>query len=193
MKSSTTLTFALGFSCVVHADSGGPYEAVPDLEEGGSPPVFQIPLLNEPLRFYLNHIPQFRWSRESGEPDSYAWSEIGGYHASFRMLGHVRGRLLYEVRYVSSERLEQGMDYAETILILAKGFDTQPGSNLFKPVYFTSGGIFYDRRAEFIEDGDKYGAVAITSHWNGTGPGRWNSIFIRGTEEFEYERFTPEN
>ncbi len=194
MNPFISFTFVLGFACVVCADTGGPYEAVPDLKEGEGPPVFQIPFSNEPLRFYLNHIPELRWNGKLHEPDSYTWVEIGGYHASFRVLGHVRGRRLYEVRYVSAARLEQGWDFADAIIILAKEFDAQPGENLFKPVYFVTGGpSIYDRRAEFIANGDKYGAVAITSHWSGTGPGRWSSILIRGTEEFEYERFTPES
>jgi hypothetical protein len=42
-----------------------------------------------------------------------------------------------------------------------------------------------------VPDADKYGAVKVTDWWSGTGPGRWRDVFIRGTEDFRFERFTP--
>ncbi|QIF01407.1 hypothetical protein [Roseimicrobium sp. ORNL1] len=192
MKLLIALVLTACFACVARADSDGPYEAVPDLRKGEEPPIFQIPSSKEPLRFYLSHIPLLKVNPKFHEPDSYTWEKLNGHHASFRVLGHVRGRELYEVRYVSDERVKQGLDYAEAVIILARGGDTGADRSLFEPVYFTSGGIPYDRRADYVEDGDKYGAVKVTVYWSGTGPGRWRSVFIRGTEEFKYERFEPE-
>lgn len=174
------------------ADSGGPYEAVPDVRQDELPPIFTIPSTKESLRYYLQHMPELTWNRKLNEPDSYTWTEIHGFHASFRVLGHIRGREVYEVRYVSDSRIEQGLDYADAILILARGFDTGADKNRLEPIYFSTGGASYDRRAQYFPDGDKYGAVKITDSWSGTGPGRSRSVFIRGTEDFRYERFTPQ-
>lgn len=179
------------FGALALADSGGPYEAVPDMRQGDGPPIFAIPAKKEGLRFYLQNIPKLTLNPKLNEPDSYIWTEIRGFHASFRVLGYVRGRRIYEVRYVSDSRIEQGLDYADAILILARGFDTGADNNRFEPIYFSTGDASYDRRAEYLPEGDKYGAVQITDSWNGTGPGRSRRVYIRGTEDFRYERYTP--
>ena len=173
------------------ADSGGPYEAVPDIKKDEYPPIFSIPASKEPLRYFLQHMPELNWNKTINEPDSYSWTKITGCHASFRVLGQVHGREVYEVRYVSDARLEQGLDYADAILILARGADTSPDKERLEPIYFSTGGTSYDRRAEYLPDGDKFGAVKVTDSWSGTGPGRWRDVFIRGTEDFRFERFTP--
>lgn len=174
------------------ADSGGPYQGVPDPREEEGLSVFRIPVSKEPLRYYLDHVPRVRLDSKFKEPASYTWERIGGSHASFRVLGHVRGRLLYEVRYVSEERIRQGLDYADTLLILAKGFDTSDEPHLLEPVYFLSGGNGFDRRAEYLCEGHKYGAVRVTEWGSGTGPGAWLRVHLRGTEDFQYERFVPD-
>jgi hypothetical protein len=178
-------------SPLAFADSGGPYEGVPDIRKGEQPPIFSIPASKEPLRYFLQHMPKLNLNRSLNEPDSYTWTEISGCHASFRVLGHIRGREVYEVRYVSDSRLDQGLDYADAILILDRGFDTSPEKALLEPIYFSTGGTSYNRRAEYVPDADKYGAVKVTDWWSGTGPGRWRDVFIRGTEDFRFERFTP--
>jgi hypothetical protein len=189
----TILFIAVCFSgALALADSGGPYEAVPDARKEEHPPIFSIPVSKEPLRYFLRHMPKLNLNQKLNEPDSLTWTEISGYYASFRVLGHVRGREVYEVRYVSDSRIDQGLDYADAILILARGFDNGPDSARFEPIYFSTGGISYDRRADYVLDGDKYGAVKVTDSWSGTGSGRSRSIFLRGTEEFKFERFTPE-
>lgn len=192
MKLLTMVTLLAGSAFVSLADSGGPYEGVPDCKEEEKPPVFQIPKTKEPLRYYLKHIPKLKWNQELSEPDSYTWDKIVTYHASFRVLGHVRGRELYEVRYVSDSRIDQGLDFADTILILARGFDTGSDQQLLEVIYYSSGAGSFDRRAEHFPEGDKYGAVKITDWWSGTGPGRWRSVYLKGTEDFAYQRFTPD-
>ncbi|MGL4398342.1 MAG: hypothetical protein ACRCXD_00615 [Luteolibacter sp.] len=190
---STILYIAVCLSgTLALADSGGPYEAVPDARQAEHSPIFSIPASKEPLRYFLRHMPKLNVNRKLNESDSYTWAEISGWYASFRVLGHVRGREVYEVRYVSDSRIEQGLDFADAILILARGFDTGPDSMRFEPIYFSTGGISYDRRAEHVLDGDKYGAVKVTDFWSGTGLGRWRSVFLRGTEDFKFERFTPD-
>jgi hypothetical protein len=184
---ATCLSGALAF-----ADSGGPYEAVPDVRKDEQPPIFSIPASKEPLRYFLQHMPKLNLNRKLNEPDSYTWTEIIGCHASFRVLGHVRGREVYEIRYVSDSRIDQGLDYADAILILARGLDTGPDKARFEPIYFSTGGPSYDRRAEHLQDGDKHGAVKITDWWSGTGPERLRSVFLRGTEDFKFERFRPD-
>jgi hypothetical protein len=184
---------ALLIGTLARADSGGPYEGVPDLRQDESPPIFRIPATKEPLRFYIQHIPKMRVNAALSEPDSYSWEKIGGHHASFRVLGHVRGREFYEVRYVSQERIDQGLDFADTIIILARGVDSGPDESKLEVIYFSTGGPSYDRRATYLPKGDKYGAVKITDWWSGTGPGRWRNVYLRGTEDFKYESFTPDN
>jgi hypothetical protein len=174
------------------ADSGGPCEAVPDVRRDEQPPIFRIPPSKEPLRYFLQHMPKLNLNRKLNEPDSYSWTKLNGCHASFRVLGHVRGREVYEVRYVDDSRIDQGLDYADAILILARGSDTGPDKARLEPIYFSTGGTSYDRRAEYLPDGDKYGAVKVTDWWSGSGPGRWRSVFIRGTEDFRFERFAPD-
>jgi len=191
MKIHSMTALIVSVACFVYADSGGPYEGVPDLKEDEKPPIFQIPPSNEPLRFYLKHMPKLSLNRKLNEPDSYTWVKINGYHASFHVLGHVRGRELYEVRYVSDSRIDQGLDYSDAILILARGFDTKPDESRLEAIYFSTG-TSYDRRAEYLREGDKFGAVKITDRWSGTGPGRWRSVYIRGTVDFAYERFSPD-
>ena len=188
MKFLTPIAIIVGAVSIGHADSGGRYEGVPDLKENEKPPVFQIPATKEPLRYYLQHKPKLNLNREFNEPDSYTWTKVSGHYASFRVLGHVRGRELYEVRYVSDNRIDQGLDYADAILILARGIDTAPGKEHFEAIYFLTGGNSNDRRAKYLREIDKYGAVKIT---NGTGPERSHSVYIRGTKEFDYERFIP--
>jgi len=191
LKIFLTILAVLAITGNAFSDSGGPYEAVPDLRENESPPTFAIPPIDEPLYFYLRRMPELKWNKKLNEPDSITWAPINGYHASFRELGHVSGRRLVEVRYVSDQRLEQGVDFADSIIILARGFDSKPDSSKFMPIYYLSGGTSYDRRAEHLGDDHKYGAIKITEWWSGTGPGRWRSVFIGGTEKSEYKRFTP--
>lgn len=194
MAKKTFFSFValLLFGATAFANSGGPYEAVPDLRKDEQPPIFQIPASKEPLRYFLQNMPKLNRNKKLNEPDSYSWTRINGYYASFRVLGHVRGRRVYEVRYVSDSRIEQGLDYADAILILARVFDSSPDKGRLEPIYFSTGGISYDRRAEHLPQGDKYGALKVTEEWAGTGSGRWRSVFIRGTEDFKYERFTPD-
>ncbi|MFT5188096.1 MAG: hypothetical protein ACI957_001115 [Verrucomicrobiales bacterium] len=175
-----------------HADSGGPYEGVPDMQETERPPVFKIPSAKKPLEFYLKHMPRLAWNKEHSEPDSYTWEPIDGYHASFRILGHVRGHRILELRYISRERIAQGLDYADILMLLAKGQDTEPDENLCRAIYFTSGGVTYNHTAEYLQKGDKYGAVVVTRHYSGSGAHR-DLVGIRGTEGFEFERFDPAN
>ena len=173
-----------------HADTGGPYEGVPDIRENERPPVFSIPNTKKPLDFYLRHMPRLAWNKDLNEPNSYTWAPIEGYHASFRSLGHVRGHLILELRYTSRERIAQGLDYADMFVLLAKGQDTQTDANLCRAIYYTSGGVTYNHTAKYLRDGDKYGAVIITRHYSGNGAHR-ELVGIRGTEDFDFERFDP--
>jgi len=173
-----------------HADSGGPYEGVPDVRDQERPPVFAIPNSKKPLDFYLQHMPRLAWNKDLNEPDSYTWIPIDRYHASFRHLGHVRGYRIVELRYISRERIAQGLDYADMLVLLAKGHDTQADANLCRAIYFTSGGVTYNHTAEYLRDGHKYGAVVVTRHYSGNGAHR-GLVGIRGTEDFDFERFDP--
>lgn len=108
-----------------------------------------------------------------------------------RVLGHVRGRRLYELRYVGDERLQQGLDYADSIVILGLG-ERGDDKGKLEAIYFTTAtnGTAYDLRAEYTPNGDKYGAITVSREYSGTSPFT-DRIGIRGTDDFGFERFKP--
>lgn len=191
MNAVRCLLVVLSVCSFARADSGGPYQGVPDLAPGEKRPVFATPGERHALGFYLSHFPHLEWEEESGEPAGYGWKSIEGYHASVRSLGYVRGHLVLEVRYTSDERIAQGLDHADVLLLLAKGPDTEPDSHLCKVIFYTSGGTAYNHIAEYTPKLHKYGAVLVTRYYSGSGAHR-AVIGIRGTEAFGFERFSPE-
>ena len=127
------------------ADTNSPYEGVPDLKTDENPMVFSIPESKERLRFYLSHMPQLVYKPKSFDAESYEWVAIDGCYATFRVLGHVRGRRLYKLRYVSDDRLQQGLDYAESIVILGL-IERGEDEGKLEAIYFTTAtnGTAYD-------------------------------------------------
>jgi hypothetical protein len=152
--------------------------------------VFKITTTKEPLEYYLSHMPRLAWNKKLNEPDSFTWEPIAECYATFRSLGYVRGHLILELRYVSRERIAQGKDLADVLMLLAKGEDIQPDANLCRAIYFTTGGVTYNHTAKYLPNGDKFGAVVVTRHYSGNG-GHLGLVGIRGTEEFGFERFDP--
>jgi hypothetical protein len=191
MKPFSLITIIALITVFAYADSGGPYEGVPDIKKNEDLPIFKIPPTKKELSFYLNNMPMLQWNKKHHEPESYNWKKIDGYYASFRLLGHVRGRRLFELRYVSDKRIAQAIDHADILIILAKGFDNDKDSNLLTPIYYTSGGVVYDHTAQYIPKAHKHGAIQVTRHYAGNGAHR-EDIYIRGTEDFGYERFSPQ-
>jgi hypothetical protein len=171
------------------ADSGGPYLGVPDLKSSEEPPTFAIPAEAKPLRFYLSHFPQPRINKQLQEPDSYDWQPCKDYYATVTSLGHVSGRQILAVRYISDRRIDQGLDYAETLLLLARQYDTEPTPHLCTPIlYVTAGTSVYNITAEYFAP-ERTGAVLVTRWGEGTGASR-DYIYVRGSER-GFERFTP--
>lgn len=80
-------------------------------------------------------------------------------HASFRILERVRGCQILELRSISQERISQGLDYADVLVLLAKGQDSNGDASLCSAIYYTSGGAGYNHTVEYLRDGHKYGAV----------------------------------
>lgn len=168
----------LASSSPLRADSGGPYLGVPDAAASERGPVFQIPRTEQPLRHYLKHLPSLVWNKEIGEPETYSWQALTGYHASLSSLGHVGGHEILCVRYTPDKRIEQGLAYADTILILARNHDTSPASTLCVPIFYASGGEgVYDYTTSVL---DMNGApiLQITAHLEGTG-GMREEIMLR--------------
>jgi hypothetical protein len=120
MKPFSLITIIALITIFAHADSGGPYEGVPDIKKNEELPTFQIPSIKKELRFYLNNMPVLQWNKKHNEPESYNWKKIDGYYASFRLLGYVRGRTLFELRYVSDKRIAQAIDHADILIILVE-------------------------------------------------------------------------
>ena len=168
----------------VFADSGGPYEAVPDLRPSEAPPTFAIPRESQPLSFYLSHVPALRWNKQLQEPDSYTWQPCTEYHASVLSLGHVSGSEIFCVRYTSQQRIAQGHAFADSLLLLARASDSPQCS----PIYFTTGGVVYDHAAK-ASSVERAGAIEITRYYEGSGHHR-TVIYIRGGSN-GFERFTP--
>ena len=190
MKTRYTLIISIIITSFSLADTGGPYEGVPDIKQSESPPIFAIPSAKKPLDFYLKNIPELKFNEKLHEPESYNWKPIKGYHASFRLLGHVRGHQILELRYVNKNRIDLGLDQADILVILAKGQDNQPDSKLCSVIYYTSGGVTYNHTTKYLPEADKHAAVVITRHYSGNGGDR-EYIGIRGTENFKFERFNP--
>ncbi|MCB1204717.1 MAG: hypothetical protein KDN18_10700 [Verrucomicrobiae bacterium] len=172
------------------ADSGGPYVGVPDLKPSEAPPTFAIPNESKPLKFFLTNIPELRWNKQLNEPDSYTWKACTEHHASITSLGHVGGHQVLCVRYISNRRLDQGLDYADMLLLLARSHDTGPAPTLCSPIFYTStsASVYNHTAADY--PAERAGAVVVTRYYDGTGAFR-DHIYIRAAEQ-GFERFTPE-
>jgi hypothetical protein len=185
------LRIAAFVSCVgsAVADSGGPYVAVPDLKPAEVPPVFAIPEESKPLRFFLTHMPRLRWNPKLNEPDSYDREPCAGYYATVASLGQTTGGVILTIRYISDRRIEQGLDYADALLLVARGPHSDPERHLFSPIFYTSAGpSVSDHRAEFYGP-ERRGAVHVRRELSGTG-GFVDHIYLRRGEH-GFERFTP--
>jgi hypothetical protein len=188
------LTTALvGFlSLPLNADSGGPYVAVPDATATERGPVFQIPHSERPLRHYLTHMPKLEWNPRINEPDTFTWVPLSGCHASVNSLGQVGGHEILCIRYISDLRLDQGLDHAETILILARGEQSDSSPVSCVPIFLSSGGPdVYNLTAQASpREGEGLdGAIKITGYISGTGGFR-NETHLR-FQDGKFIRFTP--
>lgn len=174
-----------------YADSGGPYVGVPDAQPSERGPVFQIPQSEQPLRHYLTHMPKLGWNPRLNEPDTFTWIPISGCHASVHSLGQVGGHEILCVRYIADQRLDQGLDYAETLLILARKEGTTTTPTLCTSIFFSSGGPgVYNLTAEASpSEGEDHGAIKITGYVSGTGGFR-NETHLR-FQDGKFIRFTP--
>ena len=171
------------------ADSGGPYVGVPDLKPSEVAPVFAILDESKPLRFFLTHMPRLRWNPKLNEPDSYDWEPCADYYATVAPLGHTTGGLIFAIRYISDRRIEQGLDYADALLLVARRPDSDSERHLFSPIFYTSGGpSVFDHRAEYYA-AERTGAVHVRRELSGTG-GFVDHIYVRHGEH-GFERFTP--
>ena len=172
------------------ADSGGPYLAVPDATETEKGPVFQIPQEAKPLRHFLTHMPDLIWNKELHEPNGFTWQPISGYHASLSSLDHAGGHALLCVRYVSDKHIDQGIDHAEGILVLARNQGTGPDSMLCVPVLYATGrpDVHYDWNASSLKT-ERFGGFKITGHISGNGGFR-KEIFVR-SQDWKFVRFQP--
>lgn len=186
-RSLSVVSLLFCFSTAI-ADSGGPYVGVPDLKPSEAPPTFATPAEARPLRFYLTHIPQPRWNKQLNEPDSYNWQPCKGYYATVASLGQISGRQILCVRYISDRRIEQSLDYADTLLLLARQYDSEPG-RLCSPIFYTSGGPSVYNHTAAAYPAERAGAVGVTRYLDGTGAFR-DFIYIRGGEH-GFQRFTP--
>ena len=176
--------------CTALADSGGPFVGVPDLKPAETPPTFAIPNEAKPLRFFLANIPNLRFNKTLAEPDSYDWQPCTEHHASVTSLGPVSGHEVLCIRYTSNRRLDQGLDYADTLLLLARGQDTGPAPTLCSPIFYTSTGTSVYNHTAAYYPAERTGAVVVTRYYDGTGAFR-DHIYIRGGEH-GFQRFTPE-
>lgn len=154
-----------------YADSGGPYIGVPDAKASERGPIFQIPPSDKPLRHYLTHMAKLEWDMRINEPTTFSWVPIAGCHASMSSLGHLGGHEILCIRYVSDKRLDQGLDQAETILLLARQQDGTPAPVLCTPIFFSNGGPeIYNWVAQALPSGGEGPTgIKITGHISGTG------------------------
>ena len=189
MKQLVAFAILITAVCFAHADSVLPFEGVPDLQKDESAKVFGLPVTKQPLRFYIDHMPKLLMRKGVNRSKSYEWKKISGYHASFRFIGYVYGRRVYVVRYVNGERIAEGDDSADTLILLAKGFNSYRD---FEVIYFTYLGLPYNTRAEYVANGHTYGAVRLVTQSTRKSSGFKRSVHIRGTKDRGFERFIPE-
>jgi hypothetical protein len=173
-----------------YADSGGPYVGVPDATPSERGPIFQIPKSEQPLRHYLTHMPKLVWNQRLNEPDTFTWIPISGCHASVHSLGYIGNDILC-VRYISDQRLDQGLDYAETILILTRKEGTTTSPALCVPIFFSNGGPgIYNLTAEASPaENEGRGTIKITGRISGTGGFR-DETHLQ-LQDGKFVRFTP--
>lgn len=147
------------------ADTGGPYEFVPDLAKDEKPPVLAIPNKSHLLTHYLAVLPKPKWEDGSPEPSSLIWGRLSDHHASISSIGYVGGYKLFSIRYTPKQKLEAGIDHADRILIVAR-LGNEP--KCF-PVYFSTGGAStYDHKARLGTAGKSIN-LEIARYHSGSG------------------------
>jgi hypothetical protein len=164
MKPIIAVALLVAAGTTVRGDSGGPYEFVPDISSGERPPICQIPATLQPLEFYLKHFPELIWDKRIAEPTTFVWKEIGDRYAAPIDCGHIPYNRVVAIRYISQERINQGLLHADAILILG----AQSSDNNYQPIYFTVGGpSVYNHRVE-ISDGNQP-EIRVFRDLSGTG------------------------
>lgn len=188
MKQLTLLLLLTGLLNSMGADSGDSLHGVPDPKKDETSSVIKMPRESKPLSYFLKNKPELVLDEEANKVTSINWKGVGGHHSSIQFLGSLSGHSIFEVRYLSSERVRKGDDFSDVLLLLAKKGETKEGVCLFEPVYCTSSGPGYNRTAKFLEKGYPQGAIEVTIHFGNTGV--FERVYLRG-ENDKIERFTP--
>lgn len=160
------------------ADSGGPYEFVPDLAADEKPPLCAIPSATHPLDFYLKNIPELQWDRDRkvNEPVTFTWTPVVNYHAAPSDPGPLPYAKVVVIRYISHARLKQGSLQAEAVLILA----SRNSGRDYTPVFFTTGGASVENHRVTLTEGTE-DSLSIFRDLSGTG-GFVEEVRLRVTE-----------
>lgn len=157
----------LGFAGRLLADSGGPYEFVPDLRPEEHAPTNAIDsTLTKPLEFYATHIPVPHFKEGEMEPSSLEWraNEDFDPFPAMEDLGWLAGRQMVAVRYIPREEMGEGRSgRAIGILLLAR---SEGG---YSPVFFTTGGVTDDHTASDVVTFGGQDFVVLEVHYSGQG------------------------
>lgn len=173
------------------ADSGGPYLAVPDATAAEKGPVFQIPQEEKPLRHFLTHMPEFQINQKLQEPENYTWKPLVGYYAALTSLGYAGGQELFCIRYIPDKKIDQGLAYADSLLVVGRINGSGPNSTLCVPIIYATAypGNHDDWTANYLKS-ERFGGFKVTGFVSGTGGFR-TEIFVRW-QDGKFVRFRPE-
>ena len=164
MKTLLTIASSIWVSMAM-ADTGGPYQFVPDLSDKEVSPILPIPKEAHLLTYFVTHLPTPKWEGNEAEPSSLEWKPLGDYTASVSEIGYVGGYRIFSIRYISKERLERGTTQADRILVVARlGRETK-----CTPVYFTTGGAStYNHKAKLRTTGKSI-LLEVSRYHSGSG------------------------
>jgi hypothetical protein len=150
-------------TCLCPADSGGPYEFVPDLKADERPPIRRMPEFSAKLPHYLEHEPELIWEKGAAEPTGFRWKRLEQTFATIQSADDW-GRMVYAVRYVPRANLENGSIACQGILILAR-----TEKEAYQPVYFTTGGVIDDHSIKPVRMIGSRSVLTVTTHYSGQG------------------------
>lgn len=144
------------------ADSGGPYEYVPDPGENitsAGAVVLPIPKHSAPLDFYTTHRPDLVHGPDNLEPTGFQW--VSGRAGSIEELDYN----VVAIRYLDGAKLKNGMVRAYGLLVV-----TGDSSGQFIPVYYLAAGAGTENiTARSLRLGQSFTCYEVSDHISGTG------------------------
>ena len=169
------------------ADSGGPYEFVPDLRESEkqvTPVVRAIPDYAAPLDFYVAWEPELVIDPQTQEPTTFRWKPQVGGTANVERLEP--GGTTFAIRYIPGSQLEKGTAFAHGLLLVHADKEGQ-----FHPVYYTCAGVIEDLTATCVSSEQGERAYEIVRRYSGNGGFRDRIRLVWDGNHFRRQSVSP--